>query len=363
MGILRFLLALSVLIVHSEPIAGITMLPGFLAVELFYVISGHVMAMVYCEKYALVPNSYSLFISNRFLRLFPLYGFVVVCVVFFGLLLGAATGSFGKLQYYWNYYHDGKATLGTLGWVLLSNLTLLGQDVITFFGIGTDGTLQFLGLQKDLQLQELLFIPIAWTVSVEFLFYFATPFVVTKSVPKIVLLIFSVLLFRAVLWFFFDVDQGFIIYRFAPTEFFWFLLGVLSYRLHKMGHLLKADHAPYALVPILIVLFTYRFFAYPVLAQVLLYGLLFVGAGSFMQQYGSSKWDKRLGDLCYPMYVSHGLFLLVISANRFPKTCGVVVPLLIFTLLFSMGVNRYLLTPIEVFRKKRVESSADKKVH
>lgn len=73
MGSIRFLLALSVLIVHSSPILGVTILPGYLAVQVFYVISGFYMALIYCEKYSNTERPVFYFYSNRILRLYPLY--------------------------------------------------------------------------------------------------------------------------------------------------------------------------------------------------------------------------------------------------------------------------------------------------
>ena len=107
MGYVRFLLALSVLFIHSSPVFGVTTtIPCYLAVQLFYIISGFLMALVYSEKYQFTDQPYYLFISNRFLRLFPMYWFVVVCVLILSLIFGVFLGSYGKIHYYYSYYNE-----------------------------------------------------------------------------------------------------------------------------------------------------------------------------------------------------------------------------------------------------------------
>jgi peptidoglycan/LPS O-acetylase OafA/YrhL len=74
MGVLRTLLALSVVLSHSGPLFGIELVGGQLAVQSFYMISGFYMTMVLTEKYVNANSSYRLFISNRILRLLRCIG-------------------------------------------------------------------------------------------------------------------------------------------------------------------------------------------------------------------------------------------------------------------------------------------------
>ena len=73
MGILRILLAISVVLSHSSSIFRVSFVGGPLAVQAFFIISGFYMSLILNEKYIGVNNSYKLFISNRFLRLYPMY--------------------------------------------------------------------------------------------------------------------------------------------------------------------------------------------------------------------------------------------------------------------------------------------------
>ncbi len=72
MGILRILLAISVVLAHSSSIFGFSLVGGQIAVQAFYIISGFYMALILNEKYIGANNSYKLFISNRFLRLYQI---------------------------------------------------------------------------------------------------------------------------------------------------------------------------------------------------------------------------------------------------------------------------------------------------
>src|SRR5687767_10319648 len=87
MGIIRFLLAASVVLAHAGPISGFTLVDSDVAVKAFYIISGFYMALILNEKYIDSNNSYSLFITNRFLRIYPLYWIVLLLTILFSIIL------------------------------------------------------------------------------------------------------------------------------------------------------------------------------------------------------------------------------------------------------------------------------------
>jgi peptidoglycan/LPS O-acetylase OafA/YrhL len=353
MGLLRFILALSVLIVHSSPIFGIQIVPGYVAVQSFYIISGFYMAFIYTRKYTQTNTPVYNFYTNRFLRLYPMYFITILMVVVLSLLFGVTLGSWGKLQYYTNIYHQQPASLGSLVVVLLSNVTLIGQDIISLFEIGAGGQLHFMGLGTEMQLQELLFIPIAWTIAIEMLFYLATPFVVTKKIPTILVLIGLTLALRAILYIVFDVRSGFSIYRFAPTEFFWFLLGVLSFKLYERQLLLHRRYAVFLFIIWTAALFLYRFYE----KDWAIFLLTFLCTPTVFFRTMESKTDKYLGDMAYLLYIGHTFLLMIVLANRFPKDYGTGLPLLVLTVLFSVACHHLILKPIDKIRSARVAKS------
>src|SRR5258708_29799955 len=76
MGILRLLFAISVVIHHEGSLWGYRLISADMAVRSFFIISGFYMALILREKYP--SGNYRLFITNRFLRIYPLY-WVVLC--------------------------------------------------------------------------------------------------------------------------------------------------------------------------------------------------------------------------------------------------------------------------------------------
>src|SRR5947209_17753171 len=82
MGILRMLLAISVLLLHTQD-TQLFSLAGDMAVPAFFIISGFYMALILNEKY-IGKHSYKVFITNRLLRLYPMYyitTFLMLCFV------------------------------------------------------------------------------------------------------------------------------------------------------------------------------------------------------------------------------------------------------------------------------------------
>jgi peptidoglycan/LPS O-acetylase OafA/YrhL len=349
MGLIRFILAVSVLIVHSSPIFGLTIVPGSVAVHSFYIISGFYMAMIYNGKYSKSTRPVADFYVNRLLRLYPLYITVVVLIVVLGIVYGMWLGSWGKLDYYADWYAKEPDSFWSLLIIGISNLTLIGQDVITFFGLKESGQLYFLGLGSDIQLQELLMIPIAWTVSVEILFYLTTPFLAQRKVYTILLAILFTLILRAILYQFFDVGGGFSLYRFAPTELFWFLSGLLSYRL-RLTERLPSINGAFLLIIWVCVLILYSFFEY----EWLVYTITFLFTPFVFQRFSRSTVDRYLGELAYPIYLGHMLFILIVYANSFPKDFGLGLPLFMMTLAFAVVACELVLKPIDRMRSKRI---------
>ena len=98
MGIFRLLLAFSVVVIHSNP-EPTWFMDGKLAVRVFYIISGFYMTLILNEKYIGQNSSYKLFITNRLLRLYPIYWVI--------LLLTLITGfTNGLLDPYFKYFDD-----------------------------------------------------------------------------------------------------------------------------------------------------------------------------------------------------------------------------------------------------------------
>lgn len=326
------------------------LLPGYLAVQVFYVISGFYMALIYNEKYLKAARPKYLFYTNRLLRIYPVYFLVILMVIGLSILFGFWLGSFGKLQYYIDAYRANDASLFGLIVVGITNITLVGQDIVSFFKLTSEGKFGFLGLQSEMQLQEFLLIPIAWTVAVELFFYALAPFIVGRKILHVVLCVIAVLLLRLVLFTIADVNGDFDIYRFAPTELIWFLLGVLSYRLGTMNYLPSPKYGVYFWMALVSALLLYPFHQ---LAW-MIFCVVFVCMPAIFHAVSLTSYDRYLGELTYPLYIGHMFFLMIVSANRFPKAYGTAVPLFLLSLAFSVGSHHFIQKRLERFRASRL---------
>src|SRR5437899_9041000 len=85
MGVIRLLLALSVLIFHAGKFFNYNIVNNTIAVFSFFIISGFYMALVLDKKYS-KQQSKLLFWSNRLLRIFPLYWLSLLVVFSFVLV-------------------------------------------------------------------------------------------------------------------------------------------------------------------------------------------------------------------------------------------------------------------------------------
>jgi len=86
---------------------------GTMAVQAFYMISGFYMALVLNEKYIGKAASYRLFISNRFIRLYPNYLIILVLNIFVALFIFLWTDgtAAAKMQNYLIAYQKGELNI------------------------------------------------------------------------------------------------------------------------------------------------------------------------------------------------------------------------------------------------------------
>jgi peptidoglycan/LPS O-acetylase OafA/YrhL len=174
MGIIRTLLAISVLITHSQSIFGIFLLNGDLAVTLFFIISGFLISLAFEKKY---KQNLAAFYINRVLRVYPPY----LCALLFAALIfyfipNGHHNPYKALTRIWETSNDQTFILA-----IISNVSLFGANLsknliytiqggLCFRTIGTKG----LGDGSH----NLLFVPQAWTLPLELCFYFCVPILV-----------------------------------------------------------------------------------------------------------------------------------------------------------------------------------------
>ncbi|MCR4337477.1 MAG: acyltransferase [Candidatus Omnitrophica bacterium] len=258
----------------------------------YLVISGFYMALILNEKYA---HSYSLFITNRFLRIYPLYFLVLALTLIFHFLF---------------YPHPLWITLLSQNeWspflliMILANLLIFGQDVLILMG--------------GLKISNFMFIPQAWTLSLELMFYLLAPFLVRMRRRYLLCIFMASALLRIFLLYYdlrFNEDPW--TYRFFPIELAFFILGIFSYKVYQR---LQGRRIPLALnvmVFILVLALTIFFDLIPFSSflKALLY-LLILGAGLPFIFYltRGSRFDRWIGEYSYAIYVTHMLLMMVLA--------------------------------------------------
>lgn len=127
MGILRFTLALFVLIGHSLTNLEMHIVEPGQAVRFFFIISGFYMPMVLSDKY---KTDLVAFYLNRALRILPIYYFIA--------LLTFLTVIFSGKSFYFDSFESemlafSQLSLAAKFLVFSTNLLAIGQD-LSFFG-------------------------------------------------------------------------------------------------------------------------------------------------------------------------------------------------------------------------------------
>lgn len=346
MGILRLVLAICVIVVHTAPIGGVfPLIGGRPAVQIFYMISGFYMALVLNEKYADSRQGRLLFYRNRLLRIFPPYLFVLAIAFVVGLAIHAdAIG-------YWTRF-GARLTPVTLAALVITNISVVGQDVMMFMKVDPASGALFPAatLNSDLPAWHFLLMPQTWSISLELIFYAIAPFLVRRRMRVIVGLIGLSLLTRVLLsW-----KAGLLTdpwnYRFFPSEIATFLTGVVLYRAYR--RLREANRLPDrsagwvclgALILLIVVLPQWL----PVrLLIACIYSAAALSMALIFDASRDSAVDRYIGELSYPLYLLHSVVLSVLTAFNITAA----LPCILLSLAASVVVQRFLDRPLDAIR-------------
>jgi peptidoglycan/LPS O-acetylase OafA/YrhL len=355
MGLIRLLLACLVVMYHCGQFEGFKVMQGPQAVESFYIISGFYMALILNEKYFFQPNKYSLFITNRFLRIFPVYWTVLALIFIFAFVRSSLSG--GQDWGAFNSFVQYGKQFNFFTWISIffSNLFFLGQDLFMFLGVNSSGALFFTKnyALTHPQLNFFLFVPQGWTLSIEILFYLIAPFIVRKSSWIIMGLLLLSLFIKIAL-----VKNGYTYdpwsYRFFPSELMFFLLGSLAYKLYVF---LKSKTIPvnwliFVFVATLFSILLFAYLHYYIRLYFYFIGLAF--AIPFIFSLTKSwKWDRYLGEYSFTIYISHLLVKSIVYYVGF-KGDNVSIQVLIGSFCLSFFLNKYVAEKVEIIRQRRI---------
>jgi peptidoglycan/LPS O-acetylase OafA/YrhL len=355
MGLIRLILAITVVIGHSSSIFGLNFIGAQLAVEVFFIISGFYMALILGEKY----NSKSTFITNRLLKIFPTYWVVLIlCAIYelFNLFFHYQTNQISEF-----FKPDNHLNLSLILLFIFNNLFIFGQDLILFFGLNINkSTLFFTPNFREHQppLYDFMLIPQAWSLALELTFYLIAPFI-NKLKTKWLLLIMTISFSLRIYIYSLGYRNDPWTYRFFPNEIFFFVSGILAYRLYRY---IKKINISCALCNFLFVLYiiylsTYQFIPNENLKEFFLFFATILSLPFIFHKTKNQKYDRFIGELSYPVYISH--FLIINTITHFTNLnhdylglVATIVSIILAVLLTHMVIN-----PIDRIRQKRLAVS------
>jgi peptidoglycan/LPS O-acetylase OafA/YrhL len=255
------------------------------------------------------------------------------------------------------------ASIAFLG---ITNLILFGQDMVLFLGADTSGHLYFTTnfWETSPGLYTFMAVPQAWTLSLELMFYVIAPFLVKRNIYALLSIISASLIIRFCIYFFGGLYHDPWTYRFFPTELAFFLAGTISYRLYLVIREKSFDNRIPTLATVFVVCITlgYQFIPGGFIKQWFYYGLvvlvmplLFIFSNSYR------LWDGRVGELSYPIYISHIFIIALLSpllkSHLVSKHIGIIV--CVATIIFSIILIRFVIDPIENYRRQRVKKASE----
>lgn len=365
MGVLRLLLALTVVIHHAGPFHGLTFTGGQAAVQTFYMISGFYIFLILNEKYV-GKDTLGTFYFNRFLRLFPAY-WIVLAVTLAISALGWTALPGGSLLYHWKDWYA-QLSWQTVVFGVFTNLSIFFQDLVMFMAVDpATGLLKWTSnfWWEAKPAWHLLIVPQAWSLGVELLFYLVAPWLLRRPVWQIGAVAVASLALRAQL-----VRGGLAgdpwSTRFFPTELFFFCVGGLACAFYR-SRVRKAATDPRLLAAIVIAVIglTLSFQFIPVFNLWKdnawgYYAVVALALPFLFKATEKSRLDSFIGDLSYPVYISHFIVMRIIGQAGKPLDEWVG-EILFWTLACSYGLV-VATRPFEKLRLKKAEAMGRKKV-
>ncbi|WP_308724691.1 acyltransferase family protein [Metapseudomonas otitidis] len=360
MGILRFLLAIAVVIAHAGPVFGHYIADGRFAVQMFYMVSGFYMALVWNERYATSDRAFRTFYLNRFLRIYPQYAIVLVLSI-------AVSG------YAWVTQDRHPIAVAqnfplseiSAGWVYGTQASLLGLESLLFLERAPDGGLTFttnFAEASQPPLHYYVFVPQAWSLGLELMFYLLVPFLLSKTRLIVSIVILS-LAARAIAW-----HQGFShdpwTYRFFPFEIAIFLAGSLSLRLWQRipDSFISQISNPIVHISATLTLIA-TIFKFNLLHETLgeasywlIYLVAFLLLPVVFDASRHSEKDRIIGDLSYPIYISHLMIIWVLYFVFQMPLDGIVYFAIPLSIIFSALLNKAQ-ARIDIFRRALVRQN------
>lgn len=343
MGIIRFSLALIVLMAHAG--FGLRTIGALAAVQAFFILSGMYMAAVYTSKYSLVSKSAQDFYLNRVLRLYPTYFILTILTAAYFVATGGGE-DVAQYRLFDLFEKSGTVTRTELAMLWFSVITLFGQD--------------FLSVYEPYHF--MLPVRQSWSIATELLFYASVPLLFRHTTLKWCLVGFTVLMgVKLALLKGYDWRASY----FLPVgNFGYFLLGYGAYLIsaHPRVEAFKAQCCVILKQGVLILmLMMLAFFGEAsfersgLLHHFALIMFFTAGCVLLFERGGVSRLDLFLGNLAYGIYLNH--FLLIVILGQMIGTSisntGFVICLVAASFCTAFLMEKLIQEPIDRWRRAR----------
>lgn len=311
------------------------------------------MALILNTKYSDKKEIFH-FYRNRLLRIFPLYIFVLFLTIAFSFFWTSLNLPNPMNQLYKDFSN---LHISTILYLIFENIFIVTSDLGNFLTVDKGGMLQYSPLGASFVYNHSL-IPQAWTLGIELIFYLIAPFIVKRNSGILILLIsisITIRLFIYSMGFHFEPWTN----RFMPTEFVFFLLGIISYRFYNYNKHQTISIKIFTILYSTFIVFTIFYEKLPKILylplnpiQWIYFLTLVIFIPYIFKIFKNNSIDKFLGDLSYPIYISH---ILVIFIIRNAKTGIDINQASAFSILLTILISIMLLGTIgkffENFRK------------
>ena len=348
MGIIRTILALSVVVWHSGGFLGWFSFNGTACVILFFIVSGFYMALILNEKY-LGRGSVLLFWGNRFFRLWPSY--VIAVLLTIPLRPELPLEIFRQIS-----------DPASLLLVVFSNVTMFAYEIENLLCLAPSGALSPCGRAGDAPISDLFYIGQGWSLGLELWFYLFAPFFVRDRIRLLVVGLAAAVFFMAVRRMGWD-DVW--IYLFFQSVALFFILGVASYHCGKALNKTRLGPA-YRLAGLVILQMVAALLVFPQALTLIVpeqhHNKFFVGLFSIFipAWFAWSKdlaWDNAIGNLSYPVYVVHyALINWLVEFGVVGK--WFVFPVVVLTLAVAAAMYILVEAPVDRWRQQRIRAAA-----
>lgn len=297
MGMLRFILSLGVILEHINlPI----IIGSYSSIKAFFIISGFYMALISDQNHYSIKHFY----ISRMLRIFPLYFIILfISLIFYGLLnsMGYRIETFISIRDVSNVHQALHLTL--------SNLIILGSDMVWFNGLGT----------------QHLIVPPIWSLALELYFYALVPILVKIRTRNLIVIIMIFELVRIITYTVFSLNEDPFHARFFLFEIPVFILGILSYRIYITYKIEIKWVKWWSYFSLIFLLSLFNMLAsafnfpdvYGKTDYIQTYILLFILTlllPPVFELTKNSKLDKLLGEFSFPAYLIH--YVLIVGLYR-----------------------------------------------